>query len=145
MLGDVFQYLAEIGKFLGPVFLIGSVQIFDERLHAVQTSFVQRLKNVKRREQKRAGAAGRVENGDVDDRVPQGAEQIGTFAIFYYVLGKLADVEVERYQVVDVVDFAAGQFGPDFLVAFAASNNLAPDFSGQSDFRWRGLVPARPL
>ena len=41
------------------------------------------------------------------DRVPQGAEQFRTFAVLNHVLGKLANVEVESNEFVDVADFAA--------------------------------------
>ena len=83
--------------------------VFDERLHAVEAGFVERLQDVERGEEKRAGAAGRVEDRDVFDRVPEGAEQLRAFAVLDHVLGELANVEVEGDEVVDVADLAAGE------------------------------------
>src|SRR6266404_3443497 len=105
MRGDVIQYFAEVRKFLGSMFLAGAVEFFNERLHAVEAGFVERLKNVERGEEKSTGAAGRIKDGDVYDRLPQGAEQFGAFAVLNHVLGKLSNVEVESNEFVDIADF----------------------------------------
>ena len=64
MRGDVVQHFAEVGELLGLVLLAGAVEVVDERLHAVEAGFVERLQDVERGEEERAGAAGRVEDGD---------------------------------------------------------------------------------
>ena len=89
--------------------LAGAVQVVDERLHAVEAGFVERFQDVERGEEERAGAAGRVEDGDRLDGVPEGAQQFRAFAVLDHVLGELADVEVEGDQVVDVADLAGGR------------------------------------
>ena len=61
----LFQNPTEVGKFLRPVFFSGPIQLFDERLHAVEAGFVEQFKNVERGEEKSAGAAGRVKDADV--------------------------------------------------------------------------------
>ena len=131
MRGDVVQHLAEVGELFGPMLLAGAVEVFDERLHAVEAGFVERFQDVERGEEKRAGAAGRVEDGDSFDRVPEGAQQFRSFAVFDHVLRELADVEVEGDEVIDVADFAAGEFGLDFLVALAPGDDFAPGLGGQ--------------
>ena len=49
---------------------------------------------------------GRVEDGHSLRWLPEGAEQVRAFAVLDHVLRELADVEIERDEVVDVCDFA---------------------------------------
>ena len=70
----------------------------------------------------------------VFDGVPEGAEQFRPFAILNHVLRELADVEIERDEVVDVSDFAGRKFLPDFLVTLAGGRRL------RARFRWAGQI-----
>ena len=60
--------------------------------------------------------------------------------IFHHVLRELADVEIERDEVIDGADFAGAKFALELLAALAAGNGLAPDFRGQADLRRGGFV-----
>ena len=69
--------------------------------HRFQTGDVNRLQDVERREQERSGTAGGVEDGDLVDRLPEGADQFGALAPRDHVLGKFFDVQVVGDEVVD--------------------------------------------
>ena len=74
--------------------------------------------------------------------VPEGAEQFRPLALRDDVLGETLDVEIEGDEVVDVLHFARGEFGPDFLIALATGDDLAPCLRGQRVVVRRGGVPA---
>ena len=97
--------ISKIGEFFRPVLFTGAVEFSHECLHAVEAGFVERLKDVERREQERARPAGQVESREFFDSVPKGAKQFRPFAVLNHVLRELADVEVERDEVVYVFDF----------------------------------------
>jgi len=100
LIGTLEDFL-EITEFFRTVFFAGPVEVFDERLHAVEAGFVERLKDVERGEQKGPGAARGVEDGDVLNRVPKGPEQFRAFTVFNHVLGELADIQVVSDKVID--------------------------------------------
>ncbi len=68
-------------------------------------------------------------------------EQVGR-GIFHHVLRELADVEIERDEVVDGADFAGAQLALKLLAALAAGDGLAPDFRRQAELGRGGFVPA---
>ena len=113
----------------------------QECFHAVETGFVERFKDVERGKDERARAAGGVEDGDGGDGLPEGHEQVRAFAILDDILRELAEIEIEGDEVVDLADFAGGEFLPDFLVTLPAGDDFAPDFGWQRIFAGRGFVP----
>ena len=81
VLGDALQHLAEVARTSpGRCFSPERVQVVHERLHAVQAGLVERLQDVERGKQERARAAGRVEDRDSLDGLPEGAQQLRPFA-----------------------------------------------------------------
>ena len=97
---------------------------------------------MERGEEERAGAARRIEDGDLAERLPEGTDQFRPFAAGDHVPGELLDVQVVRDEVVDGRDLARGEPGADLLVAPAAGDVLAPRLGGQSPGGRRGPVPA---
>mgnify|MGYP003737013363 CR=1 FL=1 len=77
-------------------------------------------------------------SGDGD---PEGVEQVGTFTAFNDVLHKLADIKVERDQVVDGLDLTTFEFAAHFFIALTTGNGLSPDFGGQSGLGRSRCVP----
>ena len=86
----------------------------QERFHAVETGFVEGFKDVERGKDERARAAGWVKDGDGGDGLPEGHEQVRAFAILDDILRELAEIQIEGDEVVDLADFACGEFLPDF-------------------------------
>ena len=82
-------------------------QVVDERLHAVEAGLVEWFEDVERGEEERAEPQVGSRTVTLLDRVPEGAEQVRAFAVLDHVLGELADVEIERDEIVDLADFAA--------------------------------------
>ena len=113
----------------------------EECLHAVQTGLIEGLQDVERGEDEGARAAGRVEDGDGGDGLPEGHEEVRAFAALDDILRELAEVEVESDEVVDFPDFARGEVLPDFFVTLSPGDDLAPDFGGQGVLAGRGVVP----
>ena len=87
------------------------VKVIDECLHAGETCFVQRFENIQRGEKKGAGTTGRIEDGDALDGVPERPEQFRAFAILDRVLRELADVEIERDEIVNVAYLTCDELG----------------------------------
>ena len=79
--------------------------------------------------------------GNGGDGLPESHEQVRAFAVLDDILRELAEIEIEGDEVVDLADFASGEFPPDFLVTLPPGDDLTPDFSGQSVFAGRGFVP----
>ena len=128
-------YLLGCGRFGG------ITQLVNEATHTIEAGFVEGLKNVEGGEQEGAGATGRVEDCYVFDGFPEGAKQVGTFAVFNDVLGKLAKVQVICDEVIHLVNFAVGQFPVYFMVSLSARHYLTPYLSWQGVFGRGGRVP----
>ena len=75
-----------------------------------------RIENIDCSKQKCSRAARRVENSDLLDGVPEGAQEFRTFAILDHILRELSDVEVKSDQHIDLTDFPAREFSLDLLV-----------------------------
>ena len=103
-----------------------ALQIVEKSLHGLQASGVDRLQDVERREQERAGAAGGIQNRDPGKRLPEGADEFRTLAAGDDVLSELLDVQIAGDEVVDRRDLAGGEFGVDLLVVPAPGHVLAP-------------------
>ena len=97
---------------------------------SIEAGFVEWFKDIERSEQKCARAAGGIEDGDLFDGVPEGAKQFRAFAVFDDILRELADVEIERDEVVDVADFAGSEFLSDFFDNAVGGRRL------RARFRW---------
>ena len=70
------------------------------------------------------------------DGVPEGAQQVRPFAVLDHVLRELADVEIERDQVVDVADLAGGELRLGLPRSAAGGRRL------RARFRWAGRYSA---
>ena len=64
--------------------------------------------------------------------MPEGAQQLRPFGIEDSVAGELPDVQVQRDQVVDLVDFALSEPFADFQTAGSAIDVFAPGFGDQA-------------
>ena len=78
------------------------------------------------------------------DGLPEGAKQVRAFAVLDHILRELANVEIERDEVVDVRALRQRRACSDFLVALAAGDDLAPGLGGQRIFGRSRLVPDFP-
>jgi len=87
----------------------------------------------------------RVEHREFFDGVPEGAKQFRPFAMLNHVLCKLANVEIQRDEFVDVGDFAIGNLRFQVGMALTTGDDFAPDFGGQRKFIRRGFIPAVAL
>ena len=105
--------------------------IAEQRAHAVEAGAVERLKDIQRGEEERAGAASGIEDGDFADGFEEREEKVGR-GIFDHALRELADVEIERDEIVDCANFACAQFALKLFAALAAGDGLAPDFRRQT-------------
>ena len=81
--------------------------VAQEGFHAVEAAFIEWFEDVERGEEKGAGAAGRIQDSDFLNRVPECAEQVRPFAVGDDVLGELANIQVEGDEIVDVGNVAA--------------------------------------
>src|SRR5262249_34297945 len=72
----------------------------------------------------------------------EGLEQIGSFAVFDYILRKLADVEIERDEVVYVAQLSGCKLGFDPLIGLAADYDFAPGLCRKRMRGRRGPAPA---
>jgi hypothetical protein len=61
--------------------------------------------------------------------VPHGAKKLRTFTELDNVLRELPDIQVQRNQVVDFVDFAGGQLFLDAAIPLVTVNGLTPNLS----------------
>src|SRR6266581_7472070 len=89
--------------------------VANESLHAIKTSFVQRLENVQRSKKEGTGAARRIKHRHTLDRVPECSEQLRSFAILDHILRELTDVDVKRDEFIDVMDSVGGEFLSDLI------------------------------
>ena len=75
MLVNLLQDAAKIGEPPRMVPLARALQVVHERLHAVQACLVKWFQDVECSEQKRAGAAGRIEDRDGRDSLIERPQQ----------------------------------------------------------------------
>jgi hypothetical protein len=54
-----------------------------------------------------------------------------------YVLRELADIQVERDQIVDLMHFSGSQLGLDGAIALMAVDGFTPNLGGESKLFWR--------
>ncbi len=125
--------------------LFEAVALGHHLLHARETGFVKRLQDIEGGEEERAGAAGRIEDGDALQALVKGVEQVRPLAEGDGVFGELAQVEVIGDEVVDGADLAARQLRLHFFVTGAASHHFAPGLRGQGVVCGRGPVPLHAL
>jgi len=116
--------------------LVGKV--FDKSVHALKTIAVKRFQDAQGGKKESAGAAGGIKHRHRRDRLPEGAQQFQPFGVDNGVAGKLPDIQIQRNQVVNLVDFAPLQFLAHFQAAVAAANVFTPGFRNQS-YRVMGL------
>jgi len=119
----------DIGEFLvvvGIIFLAVRAPFRQECFHPIQTGFIQRLKDIERRKNERTGAAGGIQHRDAGDGLPERHEQIRPFAILDDILRELAEIQIQRDEVVDRSDFTRREFISDFVVTLAAGDDFAP-------------------
>ena len=122
---DAVKVGAQVAVFVRVRCVSGITQFVNEATHSVQGRLVEGFKDIESGEQKGARATGGVEDCHRFDGFPEGAKQVGTFAVLYDVLSKLADVQVIGDEVIHFVNFAVGQFGTYFLQSFPPCDNLA--------------------
>jgi len=128
MLGNLCEYLLEVAVLLRMVGLIGNV--FDKPFHPFHAIAVKGFQNAQSSEEEGAGAAGRVKYGNFFDGMPESPQQLGTFGVDNGVPRKLPDVQVERNEVVDMVDFALIKPLSYVKASLAAGDMLTPSLRG---------------
>jgi hypothetical protein len=111
----------------------------------LQAGFIERLEDVERRKEKGSRSAGRVENRDLLDGFPDGTKQFRSFTKLNRILRELADIQIERNQIIDLVDLAGSQLSLDASIPLLAFNGFAPNLGGKRVFIGGLTVPAVAL
>src|ERR1017187_2212695 len=121
------------------------VVVLNETLHPNEASFIKRLEDIERGKQKSARAAGWVEDRNLFDSLPDSAQQFRPFAKLDYILCELADIQVERDQIIDLMHLSGSQLGLDCSITLMAIDGFTPNLGGKREFRWRSPVPTTAL
>ncbi|MCF8257910.1 MAG: hypothetical protein K9J06_10160, partial [Flavobacteriales bacterium] len=111
-------------------------------LHSAYAGAVERFENVERSEEEGARAAGRIENGDLAQRVIEMAQQFGVIGALHDVLRKLTYVEVVGDELADGGDAARCDGGAQVVAPLPAGYQFAVGLGGQGDGLGRALIPA---